>query len=133
MALGAVALGYGDERVLRAAITARANGNVAGLAHTAEVELAERLCDVIPCAEQVRFLKTGAEAVSAAVRITRGDTGRNTVVGCGYFGWHDWSSTSPAFPSARADFQCECRSTTSRARCRRAAPVATSPRSSSSR
>ena len=98
MALGSVAIGYADERILRAAISAAANGNVAGLAHTAEVELAERLCDLIPCAEGVRFLKSGADAMSAAVRLARAATGRNTVVGCGYFGWHDWSSTSDGVP-----------------------------------
>ena len=98
MALGSVALGYGEERVLRAAITAAANGNVGGLASTLEVELAERLCDVIPCAEQVRFLKSGADAMSAAVRLARTATGRNTIVGCGYFGWHDWASSSAGVP-----------------------------------
>ena len=105
MALGSVAIGYGDERIVRAAITAAANGNVAGLAHTAEVELAERLCDLIPCAEQVRFLKSGAEAMSAAVRIARTATGRNHIVGSGYFGWHDWSGTGAGIPEGvRANF-----------------------------
>src|SRR5688572_27632983 len=94
MALGSVAIGYADERILRAAIAAAANGNVAGLAHPIEVDVAERLCDLIPCAEQVRFLKSGADAMSAAVRLARTATGRARVVGCGYFGWHDWSSTS---------------------------------------
>ena len=98
MALGSVALGYGDERVLRAAIAAAAAGNVSGLPHTAEVELAERLCDLIPCAEQARFLKSGADAMSAAVRIARTATGRSGVVGCGYFGWHDWSGTAAGVP-----------------------------------
>ena len=105
MALGSVAIGYGDERIVRAAITAAANGNVAGLPHTAEVELAERLCDLIPCAEQVRFVKSGADALSAAVRIARTATGRGHVVGCGYFGWHDWSATSAGIPEGvRANF-----------------------------
>jgi len=98
MALGSVAIGYADERILRAAITAAASGNVAGLAHPVEVEVAERLCDLIPCAEQVRFLKSGAEAMSAAVRLARTATGRGRVVGCGYFGWHDWSSHSAGVP-----------------------------------
>lgn len=98
MALGSVALGYGEERVLRAAIAAAAAGNVTGLPHTTEVELAERLGDLIPVAEQVRFMKSGADAVSAAVRIARAATGRSTVVGSGYFGWHDWSSTSAGVP-----------------------------------
>src|SRR5689334_9695833 len=100
MGLGSVAIGYADERVLRAAIAGAASGNVAGLAHTAEVELAERLCDVIPCAEQVRFLKSGADAMSAAVRLARTATNRSTIVGCGYFGWHDWSSSSAGVPNS---------------------------------
>ena len=105
MALGAVAIGYGDEAVGRAVLTAVANGNVCGLASTMEVEVAERLCDVIPCAEMVRFLKSGADAVSASVRIARAATGRNRVVGCGYFGWHDWWSTGPGIPAgAHADY-----------------------------
>lgn len=105
MALGSVAIGYGDEAVSRAVLTAVANGNVCGLASTAEVEVAERLCEVIPCAEQVRFLKSGGEAVAAAVRIARTATGRATVIGCGYFGWQDWWSTSAGVPAgASADF-----------------------------
>ncbi|MEO6444137.1 MAG: aminotransferase class III-fold pyridoxal phosphate-dependent enzyme [Gemmatimonadaceae bacterium] len=105
MALGSVAVGYADEAVGRAVLAVVANGHVAGLASTLEVEVAERLCDVIPCAEQVRFLKSGAEAVSAAVRIARAATGRTKVIGCGYFGWHDWSNSGPGIPDgARADF-----------------------------
>lgn len=105
MALGSVAIGYGDEAVSRAVLTAVANGNVCGLASVAETEVAERLCEVIPCAEQVRFLKSGGEAVAAAVRIARTATGRAAVVGCGYFGWQDWWNTSAGVPAgAHADF-----------------------------
>lgn len=92
MALGSVALGYADEHVTRAVVQAAALGNVGGMPSTIEVSLAERLVDFIPCAEQVRFLKSGAEAVSAAVRIARTYTGRSHVVHSGYFGWHDWWS-----------------------------------------
>jgi glutamate-1-semialdehyde 2,1-aminomutase len=105
MALGSVALGYDDEAVTRAVVLAAAAGNVAGLAHTSEVEIAERLADVIPCAEQVRFLKSGADAVSAAIRIARAATSRAHVVGSGYFGWHDWANEGKGIPhGARADF-----------------------------
>jgi glutamate-1-semialdehyde aminotransferase len=104
MALGSVAIGYGDETVTRAVLNAAALGNVAGLSHTSEVDIADRLCDIIPCAEQVRFLKSGAEAVSAAVRIARAYTGKSKIVGSGYFGWHDWANDSPGIPAgARAD------------------------------
>ncbi|HNV74497.1 MAG TPA: aminotransferase class III-fold pyridoxal phosphate-dependent enzyme [Gemmatimonadaceae bacterium] len=105
MALGAVAIGYGDDAINRAVLSAVANGNVCGLASTAEVELAERLCEVVPCAEQVRFLKSGGEAMAAAVRIARTATGRTTVVGCGYFGWQDWCSRAAGVPAgASADY-----------------------------
>ncbi len=105
MALGSVAIGYADDAVSRAVLTAVASGHVCGLASTAEVEIAERLCEVIPCAEQARFLKSGGEAVTAAVRIARTATGRATVVGSGYFGWQDWWSTSAGVPAgASADF-----------------------------
>lgn len=105
MALGAVAIGYADEEITRAVLQAAANGPVSGLSHASEIDVADRLCDVIPCAEQVRFLKSGAEAVAAAVRIARTYTGRNTVVGCGYFGWLDWASSDAGVPPAtRGEF-----------------------------
>lgn len=105
MALGAVALGYAEPQVTQAVITAARAGNVAGLASVHEVEVAERICDVVPCAERVQFLKTGAEAMAAAVRIARTYTGRDVIVGCGYFGWLDWSSHAEGVPAGvRGDF-----------------------------
>ena len=59
----------------RPSIDAATQGNVGGLSSWREVELAERLCAIIPCAERVQFLKTGAEATAAAVRIARTYTG----------------------------------------------------------
>ena len=106
MALGSVAIGYADEHVTRSVVQAAALGNVGGVPSTMEVSLAERLCDFIPCAEQVRFLKSGAEAVSAAVRIARTYTSRSHVVHSGYFGWHDWWSAADVAgvpEGARAD------------------------------
>jgi glutamate-1-semialdehyde 2,1-aminomutase len=90
MALGAVALGYGHPAVNRAASDAVANGVVGPLPPVIEEELAEALCDAIPWIEAVRFLKSGAEAVAAAVRLGRVATGRDRVLGCGYHGWLDW-------------------------------------------
>lgn len=92
MALGSVALGYAEPNVTRSAVDAIAAGNVAGLSHFREVDLAERLCGIIPCADKVQFLKTGAEAITAAVRIARTYTAREVVIGSGYFGWLDWSA-----------------------------------------
>lgn len=100
MALGSVALGYAEPRLTRAVIEAVANGSVTGLPPVLEIEVAERFCGMVPCAERVQFLKTGAEATSAAVRLARTYTGRNVVVGCGYFGWHDWSSDAAGIPES---------------------------------
>ena len=96
MALGAVALGYAEPNVTRAAVDAIAGGNVSALSSVHEVDIAERLCGVIPCADRVQFLKTGAEAMAAAVRLARTYTARDLVVGCGYFGWLDWSTDDAA-------------------------------------
>jgi glutamate-1-semialdehyde 2,1-aminomutase len=90
MALGAVALGYGHAVVNGAANDAIAAGVVGPLPPVLEEQLAEALARRLPWLERVRFLKTGAEAVAAAVRIARVVTGREEVLGCGYHGWLDW-------------------------------------------
>jgi glutamate-1-semialdehyde 2,1-aminomutase len=61
-ALGAVALGYADPEVTRRVCDAAGGRPVALLTHASEVTLAERLRELIPCAEKVLFLKSGAEA-----------------------------------------------------------------------
>src|SRR3954468_3888462 len=99
MALGSVALGYAEPRGTQAGVDAAAQGTVSALSSWREVELAERLCVIVPCAERVQLLKTGAEATSAAVRIARTYTGRERVVASGYFGWHDWSSDAAGVPT----------------------------------
>ena len=96
MALGAVALGYAEPNVTRAVVDAIAAGNVSGLSSVLEVDVAERLCGVIPCADKVQFLKTGAEAMAAAVRLARTYTARELVIASGYFGWLDWCAEDTA-------------------------------------
>jgi glutamate-1-semialdehyde 2,1-aminomutase len=92
MGLGSVALGYAEPRVTRAVVDAVSEGSVSPFSSWREVELAERLHTLIPCAERVQLLKTGAEATSAAVRIARTYTGRDRIIASGYFGWHDWAA-----------------------------------------
>ncbi|MCP5370560.1 MAG: aminotransferase class III-fold pyridoxal phosphate-dependent enzyme [Hyphomicrobiales bacterium] len=85
-----VVLGYGDPDV-DAAVRAQLEAGVSfSLATELEVELAERLVEIIPCAEMVRFGKNGTDATSAIVRIARAHTGRDRVIACGYHGWQDW-------------------------------------------
>lgn len=98
MGLGAVALGYGHPEVNAAAADALARGGIGPLAPVEEELLAEDLAALMPALEEVRFLKTGAEAVAAAVRLARAFTGRDRVLGCGYHGWLDWCARGAGVP-----------------------------------
>lgn len=88
--LGAVALGYGDEEIDEAVIKQLKDGVTLSLAHPIEAVVAEKLVNLIPCAEKVRFAKNGSDATSAAIRLARAFTGRSQVIVCGYHGWQDW-------------------------------------------
>jgi len=63
-----------------------------------EVEVAERLIEVIPCAESCRFLRTGGEAMSATFKLARAFTGRDRLLTCGYHGW--LNTMGPGVPAA---------------------------------
>lgn len=94
--LGAVLLGYGYPDITVAVAEQVRKGTVFSLPNYLETELAEKICELIPSAEIVRFLKTGSEACSAAVKIARAYTGRNLVLCCGYHGWHDFYAITTA-------------------------------------
>jgi glutamate-1-semialdehyde aminotransferase/spore coat polysaccharide biosynthesis protein SpsF (cytidylyltransferase family) len=83
-------LGYAHEEVNAAAAAQLAEGHSFSLPHPLEVQLAERLTRLIPCAEMVRFGKNGSDATSGAVRAARAFTGRDHIACCGYHGWQDW-------------------------------------------
>ena len=90
LALGPVTLGYNYPSTVEAVSKQMREGTTFSLMHPLEVEVAELLIDCIPCAEMVRFAKNGADATSAAIRLSRVCTGREHVAVCGYHGWHDW-------------------------------------------
>ncbi len=85
-----IVLGYSDPDVDKAITLQLERGITLSLATELEIELAERLVKLIPCAEMVRFGKNGTDGTSAAVRIARAATGRDIIVVCGYHGWQDW-------------------------------------------
>ncbi|MSO21828.1 MAG: aminotransferase class III-fold pyridoxal phosphate-dependent enzyme [Acidobacteria bacterium] len=87
---GAVLLGHAYPSVVRAVQEQAARGTGLTVNHPLEIETAELLSQIVPCAEMVRFCKGGGEADMVAVRIARAATGRDKVVFCGYHGWHDW-------------------------------------------
>lgn len=88
--LGPVTIGYNDPRVNAAVIKQLEKGISFSKPVAASVELAERLVEIIPCAEMVRFVKNGSDATSAAIRLARAFTGREIVIVCGYHGMQDW-------------------------------------------
>jgi glutamate-1-semialdehyde aminotransferase len=100
MALGAVALGYGHPAIVAAVAEAAQGGGISSLPPVHEQALAERLLPWVPGGEAVRFHKTGAEGVAAAVRLARVVTGRDAVLTCGYHGWLDWCQECPGVPEA---------------------------------
>ena len=88
--IGACLLGYADPDINKAVIERIQNGAMSTLMAPEEVQLAERLCQIHPWAESVRFTRTGGETCAVAIRIARATTGRDVVAICGYHGWSDW-------------------------------------------
>ena len=90
LALAPIVLGYCDPCVDGAVQEQLKNGVSFSLPHRLEIEVAEKLVAMIPCAEMVRFGKNGSDATSGAIRAARAFTGREMVACCGYHGWQDW-------------------------------------------
>ncbi len=88
--IGACLLGYAHPEVSEAVMKAVRSGSMTTLNSYEEVELADRLCEIHPWAEQVRFARTGGETAAIAVRIARSTTDKSLVAVCGYHGWSDW-------------------------------------------
>lgn len=89
--LGPITLGYNYPAVNSAVIEQLNKGIIFSTQAPVECELAEKLVEVIPCAEMVKFVKNGSDATTAAIRLARAYTGRDRVAMCGYHGMHDWS------------------------------------------
>ena len=87
--IGACLLGFAYEPVVEAVTRKIQSGSMCSQNPVEEVLLAEKLCQIHPWAEQVRFARGGGEITSVAVRIARATTGRDVVAICGYHGWAD--------------------------------------------
>jgi glutamate-1-semialdehyde 2,1-aminomutase len=90
MGIGTNILGYGHPEVDEAVYQTVEAGNMSTFNCPEEVYLAERLVELHPWADMVRFARTGGEANAIAIRIARAASGRDKVAICGYHGWHDW-------------------------------------------
>ena len=90
MGIGTNTLGYGNAEVDEAVRKVVDAGNMSTFNCPEEVYLAERLVELHPWADMVRFSRSGGEANAIAIRIARAATGKDKVAICGYHGWHDW-------------------------------------------
>tara|TARA_X000000950_G_scaffold289544_1_gene415299 strand:- start:920 stop:2959 length:2040 start_codon:yes stop_codon:yes gene_type:complete len=90
MGVGTNILGYANKQVDEAVKKTILNGNMSTLNCFEEVELAEKLIQIHPWANKVKFARTGGEANAIAVRIARAASGKDKIAFCGYHGWHDW-------------------------------------------
>ncbi|MDA9155699.1 aminotransferase class III-fold pyridoxal phosphate-dependent enzyme [Methylophilaceae bacterium] len=90
MGIGTNTLGYSHPEVDEAVKQTISAGNMSTLNCPEEVYLAEKLVELHPWADMVRFARSGGEVNSIAIRIARAATGKDKVAICGYHGWHDW-------------------------------------------
>ena len=91
MSQRATLLGHGDARVRRAVERALARGAACSYENEHHAELAEQLCEVIPCLERVRFTSSGTEATMHCIRLARAFTGRQKLLKFegNFHGYHD--------------------------------------------
>jgi glutamate-1-semialdehyde 2,1-aminomutase len=94
--MGACVLGHGDPKVQEAVVTQLSTGLTAGLESELSITAAQKLSQMVPSAEFVKFSNTGTEAVMHAIQIARGYTGKNRIVKIegGYDGWYDFTLVS---------------------------------------
>jgi len=91
-AYGPIILGHREPEIDEAVKFQMNKGFCFNLCQPHQNLLAKKLKNLIACAEQTFFVKTGSDATSSAVRIARGFTGKKKIARCGYHGWHDWCS-----------------------------------------
>jgi glutamate-1-semialdehyde aminotransferase len=106
LGLGPITLGYCYPAVDQAIAEQLSKGIIWGLMSPLEVECAERMIEMVPCCEQVRYLKGGSEVTSAAARIARAYTGKEIILNSGYRGWADTWSAQIEPPMGRGIPEC---------------------------
>jgi glutamate-1-semialdehyde 2,1-aminomutase len=104
---GPLVLGHAHHAVVRAIREQAARGTHFYAATREALRLAERIVEAVPCAEQVRFTSSGAEATFHALRLARAVTGREKILkfSGSYHGHHDYAMTdgSAGIPAAIRD------------------------------
>lgn len=104
MGHGALILGHGYPPVIKAIQEQAVLGTHYGASHELEVQWAELIQSMVPCAEIVRFCGTGTEANLLALRLARAATGRDKIVRFHdhFHGWHDYVTMSMSPPYGEA-------------------------------
>ena len=101
---GPAFLGHSPRPVLDAVRASLERGQAFTTVHKAEIDLARRLCEILPCAERVRFDVSGTQVDQIAIRLARAHTGREKIVKFEghYHGWADniFASVAPALNEA---------------------------------
>ncbi len=88
---GATLLGHGDARVRRAVDAALDRGAACSYENELHTELAQLLCETVPCLERVRCTGSGTEATMHCLRLARAFTGRTKILKFegNFHGYHD--------------------------------------------
>ena len=88
---GATLLGHGDARIREAVERTLDRGAACSYENELHAELAELLCETVPCLERVRFTGAGTEATMHCIRLARAFTGRTKLVRFegNFHGYHD--------------------------------------------
>lgn len=91
LAWGPLILGSNHAGINKAVSEQLTKGYTFGAQHQLEIDLAKKMCDILPGVENVIFSNTGTEAVQAALRIARAKTGKNKIIKFEghYHGWHN--------------------------------------------
>jgi glutamate-1-semialdehyde 2,1-aminomutase len=90
MAIGTNILGYANDAVDKKVKDIITKSNISTLNAPEDILLAEKLIEMHPWAQQVKFAKTGGEINAVAIRIARSFSKKDNIAICGYHGWHDW-------------------------------------------
>jgi glutamate-1-semialdehyde aminotransferase len=106
---GTLILGHSNFEVNRGVIRQLKKGMIFLSKHPLRDQLNAEIKDIFQTSENNLLLKTGSEAVSAAIRLARAFTNKPRIIRCGYHGWHDsmvspqisWHSYEPDFGRQR--------------------------------
>jgi glutamate-1-semialdehyde 2,1-aminomutase len=102
MGHGSLILGHNNPAVTEALSRQAVRGSHYGASHALEVEWAEKVIDIVPSAEVVRFTSSGTEATMMALRLARAASGRPAILKFErhFHGWHDYVVASSHYGAA---------------------------------